>query len=89
MRRRRQGNPLRAYFESGPERLLHKWVHYFDVYHRHLAPYRGQAVTLVEFGVFHGGSLRMWRDYFGRRARIVGVDIDPRAPCWRSAAPKS
>lgn len=74
----RQGNPLRAYFDSGPERLLHKWVHYFDIYHRHLAPYRGKAITLVEFGVFHGGSLRMWRDYFGRRARIVGVDIDPR-----------
>ncbi len=78
MRWQRQGNPLRAYFESGPERLLHKWVHYFDIYHRHLAPYRGRAITIVEFGVFHGGSLRMWRQYFGRRARLVGVDIDPR-----------
>lgn len=85
MRRRREGNPLRAYFESGPERLLHKWVHYFDVYHRHLAPYRGRDLTLVEFGVFHGGSLRMWRDYFGGRARIIGVDIDPR--CAQLAEP--
>jgi hypothetical protein len=51
MRRGRQGNPLRAYFEGGPERLLHKWVHYFDIYHRHLAPYRGRHLTVVEFGV--------------------------------------
>ena len=25
-----------------------------------------------------GGSLQMWRDYFGRKAAIHGVDIDPR-----------
>ncbi len=32
---------------------------------------------MVEFGVFQGGSLQMWRDYFGPRARIIGVDINP------------
>lgn len=71
-------NPLQAYFERNDGRLLHKWHHYFDVYHRHLAPFTGRPVTMLEFGVFHGGSLHMWRDYFGPDARIVGVDIDPR-----------
>jgi len=78
-------NPLRAYFDAGPDRLLHKWMHYFDIYHRHLDPYRGKPVTVVEFGIYHGGSLRMWRDYFGRRARIIGIDIDPR--CAQLAEP--
>lgn len=71
-------NPLQAYFERNPGRLMRKWLHYFDVYHRHFARYRGTACTLVEFGVYHGGSLQMWRDYLGPQARIVGVDIDPR-----------
>jgi len=72
------GNPLRAYFERNPGRLISKWEHYFDVYHRHFARFRARPVTVVEFGVYHGGSLQMWRDYFGPQARIIGVDVDSR-----------
>ena len=41
------------------------------------ARFRGTDVHLVEFGVGHGGSLQMWKQYFGSRARIFGVDINP------------
>lgn len=71
-------NPLLAYFEQNRGRVVHKLLHYFDIYDRHFRPFRDRPITLVEFGVFHGGSLHMWRDYFGPAARIVGVDIDPR-----------
>jgi cephalosporin hydroxylase len=70
-------NPLLEYLQNNPGRLIDKWVHYFDIYHRHLARFRGQAVTLVEFGVLHGGSLQMWKHYLGTQARIIGVDINP------------
>lgn len=78
-------NPLRRYFRRNDGRLIHKWMHYFDIYHRHFAPYRGKPITVVEFGVSHGGSLQMWKKYFGRSARIIGVDIDPR--CATLTAP--
>jgi hypothetical protein len=55
---------------------IFKWQHYFSIYERHLARFRGQAVTLIEVGVAGGGSVRMWRDYLGPAAQIVGVDID-------------
>lgn len=71
-------NPLERYFRANQDRLIHKWMHYFDIYHRHFERFRGKPVTVLEFGVSHGGSLQMWRDYFGRKARIYGVDIDPR-----------
>lgn len=78
-RKQRQHNPLADYFYANEDgRLIHKWLHYFDIYDRHFAPFRGRKITVVEFGVFHGGSLEMWRDYFGPKARIVGVDIDER-----------
>jgi len=70
-------NELREYFESNPGRMIHKWAHYFEIYERHLARYRGSDVVVVEIGVYQGGSLQMWKDYFGGRARIWGVDIHP------------
>lgn len=79
-------NPLLAFALSARcERVMHKWLHYFDVYHRHLQHLRGRPITFIEIGVFNGGSLPMWRDYFGDRAHIVGVDINPE--CARYAAP--
>lgn len=58
-------------------RRVHKWHHYFDIYERFLAPFRGRTVTLLEIGVFQGGSLEMWRAYLGPQARVVGIDVDP------------
>lgn len=78
-------NPLEEYFRANQGRLIHKWMHYFEIYHRHFERFRGRPVTILEFGVSHGGSLQMWRDYFGPEARIHGVDIDPR--CAELAAP--
>lgn len=71
-------NPLEEYFRTNDERLIHKWTHYFDIYDRHFAPYRGKPVKILEFGVSQGGSLQMWKHYFGRRAHITGVDINPK-----------
>ena len=70
-------NPLEEYFVTNNARLIHKWAHYFEIYHRHFHPFRGRQITLMEFGVYRGGSLQMWKHYFGEQARIVGVDIDP------------
>lgn len=30
----------------------------------------------MEIGVAKGGSLQMWKDYFGKGAQIIGVDIE-------------
>lgn len=72
-------NPLRAFFDANRGPLLNKWLHYFDIYDRHFSRFRGRDIVMVEIGVYHGGSLGMWKAYFGPRARLVGVDINPRA----------
>ena len=71
-------NDLEEYFESNEGRLIHKWMHYFEVYDRHFRRFRGKAPVVLEIGVSQGGSLQMWKKYFGDEARICGIDIDPR-----------
>jgi len=57
--------------------LIHKWHHYIPIYDRYLCTYRNCGVRFLEIGVSKGGSLEMWRNYFGPEAVIFGVDIDP------------
>lgn len=81
------GELYRRFLDSaGRTHQVHKWHHYFDIYERHFAPFRGRPVTVLEIGVFRGGSLELWRSYFGPEARIVGLDIDP--ACAALAGPR-
>src|SRR5215469_1272686 len=59
------------------KRLIHKWKHYFPIYERHFKDFVYKPVTFVEIGCGPGGSLQMWKQYFGPHARIVGIDINP------------
>ncbi len=70
-------NDLERYFAQNAGRQIFKWKHYFEIYERHLSRFRGTDVHLVEFGVAQGGSMQMWRHYFGPRCRIYGVDKNP------------
>jgi hypothetical protein len=70
-------NPLWEYFQhhkEGPG--IWKWEHYFDIYHRHFAQFVGQQVHVLEIGIYSGGSLEMWRSYFGEKSHVYGVDIE-------------
>ena len=68
---------VRELFYSHTGSLVHKWDHYLDIYQRHFEKFQGKDVVIVEFGISDGGSLQLWRKFFGRKARIIGVDINP------------
>jgi hypothetical protein len=71
-------DPFFAFFSANKAgHVLDKWIHYFPIYTRHLTPYAGREVSVLEIGVYRGGSMRMWSHFFGPKARLVGVDIDP------------
>jgi len=58
-------------------RIVHKWLQYPKIYEREFSRFRNTPVNLLELGVFKGGSLEIWRKYFGQDASITGVDINP------------
>ena len=60
-----------------------KHTNYFEVYDKLMNKFVGESITFVEIGILDGGSLFMWRDFFGKNARIIGVDLNPEATKWR------
>lgn len=59
-----------------------KHTSYFQVYDELFGKYVDQEITFVEVGVLNGGSLFMWRHFFGPKARIIGVELNPLAKKW-------
>jgi hypothetical protein len=56
-----------------------KYEKYFNIYDEILSDYRGKDITFVEIGVLDGGSLEMWKKYFGKNAKIIGIDLNPKS----------
>ncbi len=73
-------NDLERFYFNKEHKILNKWMHYFEAYDRFFSKYRGKDITVLEIGVFKGGSLQMWKDYFKtsiNNVRIYGIDVDP------------
>jgi hypothetical protein len=56
-----------------------KWSSYFQVYENIFSEYRNKKITFVEIGVANGGSLFIWKKFFGKNAKIIGIDANPNA----------
>ncbi|MGH9904926.1 MAG: class I SAM-dependent methyltransferase [Pyrinomonadaceae bacterium] len=50
--------------------------HYLEKYEKHFEGLVDRDIRLLELGVYRGGSLLLWRDYF-EKGLIVGLDINP------------
>lgn len=69
-------------FSNSPY-LSIKHSEYFAHYQHLFEPFRNKEVIFAEIGVLGGGSLFMWREFFGPKARIIGIDLNPNATKWR------
>jgi len=66
---------LQQILDSHSGRVIHKITHYIPIYETHFAKYRSTNVRVLEIGVGKGGSLEVWKKYFGEDSLIVGLDI--------------
>lgn len=72
----KRGKFAEIFFEN-ENQVVNKWLHYLPIYERIFGKYSGKPIRFLEIGVFRGGSMNLWREYFGPEARIFGVDINP------------
>jgi SAM-dependent methyltransferase len=63
-------------FKSHNQKIVCKWNHYLEHYERHFHKYVNKEISILEIGVENGGSLQLWKKYFGNKCSIVGIDID-------------
>ena len=56
-----------------------KWTNYFQIYEKIFSKYKNKKIKFVEIGVANGGSLFMWQKFFGKKAKIIGIDLNPKA----------
>lgn len=54
---------------------------YLDLYDRLLVNKRESAKNVLEVGIYHGGSIKLWYDYFPN-ATIYGLDIIDNNNVW-------
>ena len=71
-----ENNALYNFFYTQKHRHISKWFHYFEIYDSFFSKFRGKEITFCEIGINKGGSLQMWKNYFGNRATIIGIDIN-------------
>lgn len=57
---------------------FHRWLEYTDAYERNIGRkrYLQKNIKLLEIGVQSGGSINIWKDYFGESLYYVGIDIN-------------
>lgn len=51
---------------------------YIEYYNRHFLSQREEFTSVLEIGLFRGGSLKLWRDYFPN-ATLAGLDIQDKS----------
>ena len=65
-------------FKTSPRYSI-KWSNYFAIYENLFNKFVNKKITFVEIGGGNGGSLFMWKKYFGSKARIIGIELNPDA----------
>jgi len=62
-----------------------KITSYFSAYVELFGHLVNHECVFIETGILDGGSLFMWRNWLGPKARIIGIDLNPEATKWRQS----
>jgi len=73
--RERESKTLQLFFKSKYNSIKHE--KYFKVYDYLFSKYINKEIIFVEIGILNGGSLQIWKKFFGNKARIIGIDLNP------------
>jgi len=70
-------NYFRDYMHRTDDLMINKMDHYLDVYHRVMAPWKSKDIRFLEIGIWKGGSINLWKGFFGSQTELTFLDINP------------
>jgi hypothetical protein len=63
---------LEKFFKSNNnKRLIHKYLHYFDIYDRHFGRFRNKEIIILEIGISQGGSYKQMGTFIEYSKRFI------------------
>tara|TARA_B100001248_G_C27390884_1_gene462291 strand:- start:637 stop:1503 length:867 start_codon:yes stop_codon:yes gene_type:complete len=74
-----ENNELIQFYLNSNHNGMTKFIHYLHQYKEYFEQLRNQKgkVKILEIGVFSGGSLQLYENFFGKdNVEIIGIDID-------------
>ncbi len=71
---------LHTLFMNHNKRITDKFEHHVEAYSRLFEKFRDKNPTVVEIGTGQGGFLQVLKEYFGDKARIIGIDVSSFVP---------
>lgn len=69
-------NSVKNIFYNHKGRTIFKWKHYLEAYDTEIGQFSNENLTILEIGIFKGGSLQLWKKFFGQNSIIHGIDIN-------------
>lgn len=63
-------------FLNHKKKLTSKFLTHIEVFSKLFSAFRDKECAVFEIGIGQGGSLQLWRDYFGQKARIYGIGLE-------------
>ncbi len=73
-------NAIGSRYNTDKSSAHHNYLNKYEFFIRH---WKNEPITILELGVFKGGSIKTWESYF-EKAQIYGVDIDEACKCYES-----
>lgn len=69
---------LDIYFQENKtrkgNRAVYKNTSYQHIYEHHFSRFIDTEMVICELGIGYGGCLQMWKEYFGPKCTIIGID---------------
>lgn len=80
---------IEAFNSLDGKRFITKHSNYFDIYDEIFEKLKDKTqINVLEIGLLDGGSIELWKKYFGGKLNFYGIDINPRCKEFESQGVK-